>query len=94
MKIGVWLEWIFEGPHCDSQFAHFCLFLMLLSLLYSFITGVKEQLDAKDDEQRRKENSAEFERVRQREMRKHAMSSAEKETGMRKDFTDLQKEQM
>ena len=50
MKIGVWLEWIFEDTHCDSQFAHFCLFLMLLSLLYSFITGVKEQLDAKDDE--------------------------------------------
>ena len=54
MKIGVLLEYIFAGTHCDSHFAHLCLFMMLLCLLYSFIKGVKEQLDAKDEEERRK----------------------------------------
>ena len=79
MKLGLIFEWLFQNTHCDSQFAHFCLFLMLLSLLYSFIKGVKEQLDAKDEEQRRKENSAEFERVRKQEMRKHAQTMGGKE---------------
>ena len=96
MKIGVIFEWLLEDTHCDSQFAHLCLFLMLLSLLYSFVQGVKEQLDAKDEEQRRKENSAEFEKVRKQEMRKHGSTIGGSDSALagRKDFTDLQKEQM
>ena len=65
MKIGVFFEYIFTGTHCESHFAHFCLFLMLLCLFYSFIKGVKEQLDAKDEEERRKHNMLQVERFRQ-----------------------------
>ena len=42
MKIGVFFEYIFTGTHCESHFAHLCLFVMLLCLFYSFIKGVKE----------------------------------------------------
>jgi len=41
-----------------------CLFVMLLCLFYSFIKGVKEQLDAKDEEERRKHNMLQVERFR------------------------------
>ena len=70
MKIGLLFEWMFAGTHCESQFGYFCLFLMLLCLLYSFINGVKEQIDAKDEETRRKQNSREFEAMRQKELSK------------------------
>ena len=56
MKIGLFFEYIFQNSHCDSHFAHMCLFVMLLCLFYSFIKGVKEQLDSKDEEVRRKHN--------------------------------------
>lgn len=56
MKIGVFFEYIFADTHCESHFAHFCLFIMLLCLFYSFIKGVKEQLDLKDEEERKKKN--------------------------------------
>lgn len=64
MKIGVFFEYIFRGTHCESHFAHMCLFAMLLCLFYSFIKGVKEQLDAKDEEERRKHNMLQVERFR------------------------------
>ncbi len=97
MRIGLFFEWVFEGTHCDSQFGHFVLFAMLLCLLYSFVNGVKEQLDAKDVEQRRKENMAEFEKVKRKEMRKQAQTTIGGNSALptgKKDFTELQKEQM
>ena len=36
MKIGVIFKWIFRDSHCDSEFAFFCLFLLLSSMLYDF----------------------------------------------------------
>ena len=57
MKIGKLFEYLFRNSHCDSQFAHFCLFIILCFLLFSFMEGVKEQLDAKDEEQRKKQDT-------------------------------------
>jgi hypothetical protein len=42
MKLGLFFEYMFRNSHCDSQFAHFCLFIMLCFLLFSFMEGVKE----------------------------------------------------
>ena len=70
MKVGLVFEYLFRNAHCESEFAHFCLFVLLCFLLYSFLLGVKEQLDAKAEEQRRKENNREFERIRQRQLEK------------------------
>lgn len=56
MKIGVLFEFIFKDTHCDNHFAHFCLFCLLLCLFHSFMKGVKEQLDIKDEYERKKKN--------------------------------------
>ena len=71
MKIGVFFEYIFAGTHCESHFAHFCLFIMLLCLFYSFIKGVEEQLDSKDEEERKKHNMMQVERFRKNKMRQN-----------------------
>ena len=69
---------------------------MLIGLLYSFINGVKEQIDAKDDEARRKKNSLVFEDMRKKEQRINSSNSVvgKDVPGGKKDFTELQKEQM
>ena len=102
MKIGIFFEYIFAGTHCDSHFAHFCLFIMLLCLFYSFIKGVKEQLDAKDEEERRKHNMLQMERFKKLQMKKSTAANKagadssvtgsldDKSRG--KDFSELQKE--
>ena len=75
MKIGLFFEYIFQNSHCDSHFAHMCLFVMLLCLFYSFIKGVKEQLDSKDEEVRRKHNQLQNERFRQQMMKSNEVKS-------------------
>ena len=103
MKIGLFFEYIFDGTHCDSHFAHMCLFMMLLCLFYSFMKGVKEQLDAKDEYERRKENMMLVEKYRREQMRRHnkAPTPGQEPPGVQglvdqkqRDISELQKEQM
>lgn len=98
MKIGIFFEYIFAGTHCESHFAHFCLFIMLLCLFYSFIKGVKEQLDAKDDEERRKHTQLQVSRFRQQQLKKNSQGKNADEGSLggiddknQKDFSDLQR---
>lgn len=49
MKIGLFFEYLFSGSHQDSEFAYFCLFVMLLFLLASFMDGVHKQLKLQDE---------------------------------------------
>ena len=81
MKIGLFFEYIFHDTHCDSHFAHFCLFMMLLCLFYSFMKGVKEQLDAKDEYERKKENMILMEKFRRDQMRRHQRSGVSGQDG-------------
>jgi hypothetical protein len=43
--MGSYLEAMFANSRCDSQFAHFCLFVLLVFLFYSFAEGVLEELN-------------------------------------------------
>ncbi len=43
--MGFDLEAMFANTKCDSQFAHFCLFVLLVFLFYSFAEGALEQLN-------------------------------------------------
>ena len=49
MKIGLFFEYLFSGSHQESEFAYFCLFVMLLFLLASFMDGVHKQLKLQDE---------------------------------------------
>jgi len=42
MKIGAFFEWVFVNQHNHSEFAHFCLFIFLGFLFYTFLLGVRE----------------------------------------------------
>jgi len=42
-----WLEYAFERAHCDSEFAHFGLMLLLLFLAYSFADEVTYEMAKK-----------------------------------------------
>lgn len=66
MKIGKFFEYLFRNSHCDSQFAHFFLFVMLCFLLQSFLEGVREKLQIKDEDQRKQEAEREAKLAAQR----------------------------
>jgi len=60
---------------------------------------VKEQLDAKDDEERRKHTQLQVSRFRQQQMKKSAGAKGVDDAGAadeknQKDFSELQKQQM
>jgi len=44
MKLGLIFEFLFRNQHNDSEFAHFCLLLLLGYLFYTFFYGVKDSL--------------------------------------------------
>ena len=46
-----YLESLFANSRCDSQFAYFCFFVLLMFLFYTFAEGVLEKLK---DEQEKK----------------------------------------
>jgi hypothetical protein len=83
-----WLEFAFEKAHCDSEFAHFGLMLLLLFLTYSFADGVICELAKKDDDQKRKDS----ERLKTTLTTESQISSASKGASG-KDFSELQKEE-
>lgn len=39
------LESIFDSQRCDSQFAYFCFFVLLVFLAYTFAEGVRDELN-------------------------------------------------
>lgn len=43
--MGTYLEAMFAASQCDSQFAYFCLFVLLIFLFYSFCEGVLDELN-------------------------------------------------
>jgi hypothetical protein len=88
MKSQDWLEFAFEKAHCDSEFAHFGLMLLLLFLVYSFADGVIGELAKKDDDQRRKE----AERLKSTTLTESKISNPHKGASG-KDFSELQKEE-
>ncbi len=47
MSLAAVLEYIFRNQHSQSEFAHACLFVMLLFLFYTFLLGVREQIEDK-----------------------------------------------
>lgn len=47
MSLTTVLEYIFRNQHSQSEFAHMCLFVMLLLLFYTFLLGVREQIEDK-----------------------------------------------
>ncbi len=83
-----WLEFAFEKAHCDSEFAHFGLMLLLLFLTYSFADGVICELAKKDNDQKRKDS----ERLKTTLTTESQISSAAKGASG-KDFSELQKEE-
>jgi len=54
MRIAYFMEYIFRNQHNHSEFAHFCLFLFLGFLFYTFLLGFKDQLEEKLSYQKRK----------------------------------------
>lgn len=56
-SIGGYLESLFANSHCDSQFAYFCLFMLLAFLFYTFAEGVLEELNTREDDLIRKETA-------------------------------------